>query len=347
MNSSLESVMFLKNKLILDFIGRFIYFTGQRGQCPLLRGTCGLELKELILSKAHKLGFDLAGISHPEYSPSDHNKLLNWLNNGYHGETSYMERNPRLRSDSRLFMNDVRSILSVGVSYYKEIDYRNSEPYVSIYARGKPYQDVIRKKLQELLDYIKHLRPETEGKIAVDTSPTFDKLWAERAGLGWRGKNTLLINKKFGSFIFLGELFLNIEIEPDQPETDHCADCGLCLDSCPTGALEQPHILNATKCISYLTIEANNPQPDDRKLVGNHIFGCDLCQIVCPYNKSAPKTKIPEFQANDSYSMEIDKWINLSEHEFESRYSGTILGEYGFIRCVKNATMAKVNMAVD
>jgi len=306
-----------------------------------------LDIKELILLKAHQLGFDLAGICHPEYSPSDHNKLLNWLDAGYHGEMSYMERNPRLRSDLRLFMEDVQSVVSVGINYYKETNYRDNKPYISIYARGKPYQNVVRDKLQELLGYIKRLRPEADGKIAVDTSPTFDKLWAEKAGLGWRGKNTLLVNKEFGSFIFLGELFLNIDIEPDEAESDHCADCRKCLDICPTGALEVPHLLNATKCISYLTIEADNSPSDDRKLIGNHIFGCDLCQIVCPYNKNAQSTGIPEFQSSDSYAMEIDKWINLTEKEFQSRYLGTILGEYGFIRCTKNAAMVMDNMAID
>ncbi|MCP4582108.1 MAG: tRNA epoxyqueuosine(34) reductase QueG [candidate division Zixibacteria bacterium] len=305
-----------------------------------------LEFKELILSKAHQLGFDLAGICCPEYSPTDHSKLLNWLEAGYQGEMAFMERNPRLRSDLRLFMENVQSVISVGINYFKEPDYQKDKPYVSIYARGKPYQDVVKNKLQELLDYIKRLTPEAEGKIAVDTSPTLDKLWAEKAGLGWRGKNTLVINKKIGSFIFLGELFLNIKIEPDVAESDHCADCRKCLDICPTGALEEPHLLNSTKCISYMTIEANNP-PADQKLIDNHIFGCDLCQIICPYNKNASTTTIPEFQPGDIYSMEIDKWINLTENDFQSRYMGTILGKYGFSRCTNNVKMAMNNLAID
>lgn len=308
------------------------------------------SLKDRIKSKAKRLGFDLVGICKPRYNPEDHNHLLCWLGKGYHGQMTYMARNPRQRSDPRLLMEDVKSVVAVGISYYNDPGYRPDKPYVSIYARGKPYQKVVKHKLKALLKYIQSVQPGIEGKIAVDTSPTFDKLWAQMAGLGWRGKNTLLINNKIGSFIFLGELFLNIEIEPDNPETSRCADCDKCLESCPTGALEKPHLLNATKCISYLTIELSNgpqnPEPVTGIFqIGNHLFGCDLCQIVCPYNESAVKTNTVEFLPNQYLgNMNVAELTDLTESGFKNRFQGTMVAEYGFNRFKKNLKVVKCNL---
>jgi epoxyqueuosine reductase len=302
------------------------------------------ELKNLIKMKVGQLEFDLVGICRPEYEPSEHDHLLNWLNKGFHGQQDYLARNPRLRCDPRLFFPDVQSIAAVGINYYKEPNYRKAQPYISIYARGKPYQKVIRAKLQELLAYIQELEPLAKGKIAVDSSPTLDKLWAQKAGLGWRGKNTLLINKKIGSFIFLGELFLNIELEPDQPSADHCADCRKCLDKCPTGALEGPHILNASRCISYLTIEHAGDLIDP-ELLGNHVFGCDICQLECPFNNNIPETQVPEFQVKSNDFAGNPKDTNITEAEFETIYAGTIIKEYGFHRYNRNLKAVEDNMA--
>ncbi len=308
------------------------------------------DLKDKIKSKAKQLGFDLVGVCQPCYSPEDHDHLLCWLNKGYHGQMTYMARKPRQRSDPRLFMENTRSIVAVGISYFNDTGYSPDKPYVSIYARGRPYQKVIKDKLKALLKYIQSVKPGTKGKIAVDTSPTFDKLWAQMAGLGWRGKNTLLVNRNTGSFVFLGELFLNIEIEPDNPEIDHCADCNKCLESCPTGALEKPHLLNATKCISYLTTELDsgpqNPEYENNiPQVGNHLFGCDLCQIVCPYNKSIVRTNTEEFLAGQGFNdMDIDKLSDLTETKFENRFQGTVLGEYGFNRFKRNLEKVKINL---
>lgn len=308
------------------------------------------DLKGKIKSKAEQLGFDLVGICQPHYSPEDHNHLLCWLNKGYHGQMSYMARKPRQRSDPGLLMEDVRSVVAVGISYFNDTGYSPDKPYVSIYARGSPYQKVIKDKLKALFKYIQSIQSDIKGKIAVDTSPTFDKLWAQMAGLGWRGKNTLIVNRKMGSFVFLGELFLNIEIEPDNPEIDHCADCDKCLESCPTGALEKPHLLNATKCISYLTIElSDSPQNPEHEnsisQVGNHLFGCDLCQIVCPYNKAVAKTDKVEFSPNQCFDvMDVDELSDLIESEFENRFQGTVLSEHGFNRFKRNMEAVKINL---
>lgn len=305
--------------------------------------TDDIELKNRIKLKACDLGFDLVGLSRPDYSPEDHDRLQRWIDKEYQADMAYMARNPRQRSDPRLLFEAVRSILAVGITYYNETGYRLNEPYISLYARGQPYQDVIKGKLKALLKFIQELRPEARGKIAVDTSPTFDKLWAEKAGLGWRGKNTLLINHKIGSFIFLGEIFLNLELEPDPPETDHCADCHACLDACPTGALVGPHVLDARLCISYLTIEAGEPL-ENPALIGNNLFGCDICQLACPYNKTALPAKIPEFRRQSPGLKGNISLADLTEAEFNNRYSGTIMGNSGFNRYKNNAKAVDINI---
>lgn len=303
-----------------------------------------LELKNLIKAKAGQLGFDLVGVCLPDYEPVEHDNLLNWLNKDFNAKLTYLASNPRLRCDPRLFFNDVQTIVAVGINYYREPHYQADRPYISIYARGKPYQQVVQAKLRKLLAYIQELNPRARGKIAVDSSPTFDKLWAEKAGLGWRGKNTLLINKKIGSFVFLGELFLNIELEPDQPGSDHCADCRKCIDKCPTGALEEPHVLDAARCISYLTIE-HEGELAEPGLLGNHLFGCDLCQLVCPYNSNIAVTRVPEFREKSDYFHGDNTWTDLTEKEFKTRYVGTVFGEYGLYRCNKNLIAVRDNMA--
>lgn len=326
--------------IIMAIRGGYIHYIGYR---PLSYNMSNMDLKTEIKAEAARLGFDLVGICKPEYSPADHDYLLNWLNLGYHGEMAYMSRAPRHRSDPRLFMGNVKSIIAVGINYYREPDYQEIYPYISIYARGKTYQSAIRSKLEHLLGFIKQTAPAAKGKIAVDTSPTFDKLWAEKAGLGWRGKNTLLLNRKFGSFVFLSELFTDLELEPDEPEIDHCADCHKCIDACPTGALIAPHLLDANKCISYLTIETHS-LADNAHLIGNHICGCDLCQIACPYNQSLKTTNTVEFQRRQGNAGAAEAWINLTESEFKSRYTGTILEDLGFIRFGNNVKVALDNI---
>lgn len=305
--------------------------------------TDDISLKNRIKQKASELGFDLVGICRPDYSPEDHDRLQRWLDKNYHAKMDYMGRTPRQRSDPGLFFENARSVISVGINYYNEPAYLPDRPYISLYARGRPYQDVVKGKLKTLLEFIRNIRPETRGKIAVDTSPTFDKLWAEKAGLGWRGKNTLLINRKIGSFVFLGELFLNLDLEPDPPETDHCADCRKCLDACPTGALVEPRVLDANLCISYLTIEAEGPL-ENPALIGNNLFGCDICQLACPYNKGALPARAPEFSPEPAIPENDTNFVGMAEADFKNRYSGTILGKSGFNRYKNKAKAVDINI---
>jgi epoxyqueuosine reductase len=305
----------------------------------------GADLNRSIKIKGEALGFNLVGICNAEYSPESHNHLLNWLNRGFQADLGYLERNPRMRSDPRLFFPGAKSIISVGLSYYDEPNYKPDEPYISVYARSRPYQEIIKEKLEILLDYLKMLEPGASGKIAVDTSPTFDRLWANRAGLGWQGKNTLLINRQCGSFIFLGELFTNIEIAADMPEADHCGKCHLCIDACPTGALAEPHILDVSKCISYLTI-STDLEPEKSPLIGNNLIGCDLCQLACPFNNGLAKNYMSaavsdEIEFNQPEKEEI---ADLTESRFMSRFKGTIIAQKGFNKFRDNARAVQANL---
>jgi epoxyqueuosine reductase len=302
------------------------------------------DINRLIKIKGAALDFDLVGICRAEYDPESHDRLLNWLNSGYQADLGYLERNPRIRSDPRLLFSAAKSIISVGLNYYNEPEYDAREPYISIYARCLPYQDIMKAKLGELLEYIKTFVPEAAGKIAVDTSPTFDRVWAARAGLGWQGKNSLLINKQIGSFVFLGELFLNIDLEPDQPEPDRCADCSRCFDACPTGALVEPYILDVSKCISYLTLSADLDSENSFK-IGNNLMGCDFCQLACPYNQRAAKNDLCAVAADDiANNFSRDELVSLTESDFNSRFMGTVIAKKGFNRFTQNARAVQDNL---
>lgn len=279
-----------------------------------------------------ELGFDAVKICKAEYDPAAHDRLLRWLDCGYAGKMKYLERKPRSRVDPRSFLADAKSIICVAMSYWQKPDFEPNKPYVSIYARGKIYQEVIRSKLQILADQIRTIFPGSTTKIAVDTSPTSDKLWAARAGLGWQGKNTLIINKNLGSFIFLGEIFTDAELEYDRPITDGCQSCDKCIKICPTGALIAPGILDARKCISYMTVEFPEDQTN-YPMIGNHVFGCDLCQLVCPYNRR-PKVRQNVALQRETFpdTEEVNLWTIKSDIDFQSRFSETILGKYGFNR---------------
>ncbi len=292
-------------------------------------------ITERIKSTALNLGFDLVGIAKAEYDPIAHDRLLTWIDKGYAGTMKYMERSPRRRVDPELTLEGAKSIITVAMSYRQEPCYSKSEPYVSIYARGKVYQEVIKEKLQSLAEEIRKIKPGSRTKIAVDTSPVMDKLWAKDSGIGWQGKNTLIINERLGSFLFLGEVFTDIELVFDTKTRDLCGSCSKCLDVCPTGALLAANQLDARLCISYMTIEdadneSNYPQ------IGNNIMGCDLCQLVCPYNQRAVTGQNAALQTRSRIDWQRkNSWTIKSDNEFQAIFSETILAKYGFNRYTK------------
>ena len=264
-----------------------------------------------IKARALAIGFSKVGIARAENLSVEYGHLQDWLARGYHGEMKWMERDPAQRSDPRRFWPPARSVVVVALNYYTPHEHeparvnssgRIKDPTtgkVSRYAWGDDYHDVVGDKLCELLAWTQAQWPEAEGKVCVDIQPVMDKMWATRAGLGWIGKHTNLITNEFGSWVFIGELLLNLELDPGEIEiADQCGSCTLCLDACPTNALVEPYVLDANLCISHATIESRAPEIHDQ--VAEHLegwlYGCDTCQDVCPWNQMTPITGEDRFQ---------------------------------------------------
>jgi epoxyqueuosine reductase len=291
-----------------------------------------------IRDRALQLGFSKVGIARAEGLASELNQLQAWLARGFHGEMKWMERDPEERADPRRFWPQARSVIVVALNYYTPHQHQESVPTatgsaringvltgkVSRYAWGDDYHDIVADKLRELLSWIKTQWPEAEGKVCVDIQPVMDKAWAARAGLGWIGKHTNLITNEFGSWVFIGELLLNLELEPDEVGVaDQCGSCTLCLDECPTNALSEPYVLDAELCISHATIESRSPElPAD---VAGHLqgwfYGCDICQDVCPWNQMTPTTIEPRFQPREgNVNASLDEILALTQEGYATRF---------------------------
>lgn len=252
----------------------------------------------LIKEEALKLGFLFCGIAKAEFLEQEAPRLESWLNKNMHGEMQYMENHFDKRLDPRLLVDGAKSVISMGLNYYTDHSQADpSAPKISKYAYGQDYHTVIKDKLKQLLATINEKIGEVGGRAFVDSAPVLDKAWAKKAGLGWIGKNTNLINQKTGSFFFLAELIVDIELEYDiEPTADHCGTCTRCIDACPTDAIVGPYVVDGSRCISYLTIELKNELPAEFKgKMDNWMFGCDICQDVCPWNKFSVLHNEPAF----------------------------------------------------
>ncbi len=253
---------------------------------------------ELIKTEAKNLGFLFCGIAKVGFLEEEAPRLEAWLNKGMHGEMHYMENHFDKRLDPRLLVDGARSVISLGLNYYTDnVQADPLAPKISKYAYGEDYHVVIKDKLKQLLQIINEKIGEVGGRAFVDSAPVLDKAWAQKAGLGWIGKNTNLINQQTGSFFFLAELIVNIELEYDiEPSADHCGTCTRCIDACPTEAIVAPYVVDGSKCISYLTIELKNEIPEEFKgKMEGWMFGCDICQDVCPWNKFSVLHNEPAF----------------------------------------------------
>jgi epoxyqueuosine reductase len=288
------------------------------------------ELSEQIRQRAGRLGFGLVGIC-PAVRPPGVDRLDEWLQAGYAGQMGYLAERRDAYEHPRHVLDGARSVVMLGMAY-RTTDPRQPQPgqgRVSRYAWGDAdYHDVIRTKLHELADQVKTLRPEALTRCVVDTAPLMERDFAQLAGLGWIGKNTLLLNKPQGSWFFLSALLTDVELEYDEPfEANHCGSCTACLDACPTGAFPQPYALDATRCISYLTIELRDAVPPElRAGMGEWLFGCDVCQDVCPWNGRSPESPLAEFlPREDSNAMELAPLFALDEAEFRRRFRRTPL----------------------
>ena len=249
-----------------------------------------------IKTKAKALGFMSCGISKAGFLEEEAPKLEYWLNKNMNGEMSYMERNFDMRLDPTKIVEGAKSVISLTYNYYTEKTCKDSNFKISKYAYGNDYHFVIKNKLKDLFEYIKEKTGDINGRVFVDSAPVLERAWAKKSGLGWIGKNTNLISKKNGSFFFLCEIILDLELEYDHIDTDHCGSCTACIDACPTNAIVEPYVVDGTRCISYYTIELKNNIPDYAKnTYDDWIFGCDICQDVCPWNRFSKPHKEPLF----------------------------------------------------
>lgn len=299
-------------------------------------------LTQEIKTRARELGFCEVGIARAEYLQKEGNRLIEWLTRGYHGTMGWMARNTEKRVDPRTILPDAMSIISVAMNYYTPVGHTCDDRVgkISRYAWGDDYHEIMNAKLGELLDFIKTRIPEARGKVYADTGPVLDKVWAQKAGIGWEGKHTNIISRNYGSWIFLGEVILNLELDYDSPATDHCGTCTLCIDACPTGAIVEPYVLDSNLCISYLTIE-HRGELDERlvRQFDNWIYGCDICQDVCPWNeKFAQPTPIKEFFPREhNTAPSLQDVANLQPEEFNLRYRGSAIKRAKHAGLVRNA----------
>jgi epoxyqueuosine reductase len=279
-----------------------------------------------IKERARELGFHKVGIVRAEPLAMAGARLKEWLARGYQGEMSWMDRDPEQRTDPRRLFHEARSVLVVALNYYTPHQHSNAlaTGKVSRYAWGDDYHEVVGDKLHELLSWIKEQWPEADGKVCVDIQPTMDKAWGVRAGLGWLGKHTNLITQDCGSWVFLGELLLNLELEYDHDEiADQCGTCTLCIDACPTGAIVEPYVLDSNLCISHATIESR--APEIREVVGmkleGWLYGCDICQDVCPWNQMTPTSDEPRFEPRaGNVNASLAEILELTPETYAERF---------------------------
>ena len=274
---------------------------------------------ESIKNKAKALGFLSCGISKADFLEEEAPRLEQWLNQNYHGEMAYMANHFDKRLDPRVLVPGAKSVVSLLLNYHTEEKQTDIEaPKIASYAFGEDYHNVIKNKLKQLMSFIHQEIGEVQGRVFVDSAPVMDKAWAAKSGLGWIGKNTNLISKKAGSFFFIAELILDLELEHDLPATDHCGSCTACIDACPTDALLAPYQIDGSKCISYVTIELKNEIPTDfQGKMDNWAFGCDVCQTVCPWNRFATPHSEPAFNPPDELlSLSKNEWEEMTQEVF-------------------------------
>ena len=274
----------------------------------------------LIKAEAHRLGFSFIGISKAEELTQEARQLEAWLNKGYHAQMGYMANHFDKRIDPRKLVDGAKSVVTLMYNYFSEEKQTDPEaPKLAMYAYGKDYHFVIKKKLNALLGFIREEIGEVNGRCFVDSAPVMEREWAKRSGVGWFGKNTLIINPKKGSYFFLAELIIDLELTADGPLKDHCGTCTRCIDACPTDAiLENGYLLDAGKCISYFTIELKSAIPESmRGKFENWMFGCDICQEVCPWNRFSTPHQEPAFEPHsDLLEMKKKDWEEITEEVF-------------------------------
>lgn len=300
---------------------------------------------QTIKSIAKDLGFDFCGVSKAEFLEKEAPRLEKWLNENKHGKMSYMENHFDKRLDPRLLVPGAKSVVSLLFNYYNPTKQEDpTVPKISQYAYGEDYHFVVKRKLKTFFTRIHDEIGEVDGRVFVDSAPVMDKAWAEKSGIGWIGKNANLINKKRGSFFFIAELILDLELNPDTPDKDHCGTCTRCIDACPTSAIEKPYVVNGSKCISYLTIELKDEiiPSEFKENMDNWMFGCDICQDVCPWNRFSTPHQVDAFQPkNELLNMSKREWQELTQEVFQELFKKSAVKRTKFIGLKRNIDFLK------
>ncbi|UOR05469.1 tRNA epoxyqueuosine(34) reductase QueG [Hymenobacter aerilatus] len=295
-----------------------------------------------IKRRAAELGFMYCGISKAEFLEEEAPRLENWLNRNAHGKMAYMANHFDKRLDPRLLVDGAKSVVSLLLNYYPaEEDQQSNEPdtlKISKYAYGRDYHFVIKDKLKTLLADIQQEVGEVGGRVFVDSAPVMDKVWAKKSGLGWVGKSSNLIRPGTGSFFFIAELILDLDLEYDGPIKDYCGTCTKCVDACPTGAITEPYVVDGSKCISYFTIELKDQIPQEvAGKFGNWVFGCDICQDVCPWNRFAQTHNEPQFQAHPQFKhLRATDWQEITHELFTELFRQSAVKRTGYAGLQRN-----------
>ena len=297
----------------------------------------------LIKKEAKRLGFLSCGISKAEFLEDEAPRLENWLNKNMHGEMSYMANHFDKRLDPTLLVPDSKSVVSLLLNYFPEETQTNETYKISKYAYGEDYHFVIKDKLKQLLNFIQNEIGEVHGRAFTDSAPVLDKAWAAKSGLGWIGKHSNLITKSNGSFYFIAELIIDLELDYDYAVTDHCGSCTACLDACPTQAITEPYVVDGSKCISYFTIELKNEIPSDMKgKFDDWMFGCDICQDVCPWNRFSKPHKEPLFNSSkELLTMSKKEWEEITEEVFQKTFEKSAVKRTKYSGLIRNINFLK------
>lgn len=333
-----------QSKVIIDT-------TTDRQPLPQEGQAVGHRIEDCIKAEALRLGFYTCGIARAEeVEEREYRAIEDWVEAGMHGEMSYLERNHDLRRDPRRLVEGTRSIIMVAMNYFPSRRQSDEAPQFACYAYGRDYHKVVKKRLDQLLDYIRQISPsEVSGRSFADSAPLLERYWAVKAGLGWRGKHGLLIIPGAGSFFVLGALLVSLELEADKPQANRCGSCTRCIDACPTRALLGGGLMDARRCISYLTIEQGGEIPQDlAESMGQRIYGCDTCQEVCPWNRKARPTEIADFEIRPAIlEASIEGIEMMSEEDFALSFAGSPIKRAGLkglqrsLRAIRNNMMQK------
>lgn len=311
-----------------------------------------VQRTQRVKEEALRLGFDACGFAKAQRLEKEERRLAEWLNQGRHGTMDWMENYFDKRVDPTKLVPGSKSVVSVIGSYYHpkhKQQQQNRSPKIAKYAQGRDYHKVYKKKLKKLFAFTEELLgSELNGRVFVDSAPVLDKAWAVRSGLGWMGKNSNILNKEIGSFFFIGEMIVDAEFSYSTQVTDHCGSCTRCIEACPTNAIYEPYRVNANKCISYLTIELKEQMPEElQDSVGEWMFGCDICQDVCPWNNDAKYTQMEDlYPRNKILDHDINFWEELDIKQYNELFEGSSIRRAKFEKFKMNAAVSANNLKI-